>query len=343
MNGYTVGRGDECEELRCTAHPERQADAVCVSCGTSLCRECKRVWNMYHLCPGCFSQTAVARFPPGVVVPSGYTGPPFAGAPSGTAFPPPLFTAHRGGSLPLGELGAVSPREVRWRQKDWNITEVMLSLLLIFVVYNVVGTAVTLAFKRSLLASSLSYILVFCPLVFVCTAWVLRRHGKGLGILVDSPHSWKRILLLGMSGATVSLVLGYGVLFLILLAIYALAGRIPEQLKGQDFAASGPAALVLTIFVVVVLAPVFEETFFRGLLYPTLRNRLGVGYAVLLNGLIFGVLHFQPLYMLSLALVGAVLALLYEKTESIVTPMLAHGLYNALVVLIAVLLKWDLF
>ncbi len=232
---------------------------------------------------------------------------------------------------------------MRWRQKDWNITEVMLSLLIIFVVYNIVGTIVALAFKRSLLASSLSYALVFCPLVLACTAWVLKRHGRGMADLVNSPLSWKRILLYGLSGAPVSLVLGYGVLFLILMIIYALGGRIPEELRDQGFYASGPAGLILTIFVVVILAPVFEETFFRGLLYPTLRNRLGPAYAVLLNGLIFGVLHFQPLYMLSLVLVGVVLALIYEKTESIVAPMLAHGLYNALVMVIALLLRWELF
>jgi len=324
--------------LRCAYHPERNADAVCVGCGLPLCRECKRTSGIYHLCPSCLSRISAL---------------PYAATHLPAPVPPPGFGAHPGPAHPYppapwaaglrpGEPRDLDPRELRWRQKDWNITEVMLALLLLFVVYGAAGAVVALAFGRSLMASSLSYILVFCPLVLACTAWILRRHGKSLGILADSPFPWNKVLLYGLVGAPVSLATSYGVLFLILMVIYALAGRIPEQLRGGELPTSGPAALALTVFVVVVLAPVFEETFFRGLLYPTLRNRLGVWGAVLLNGLIFGVLHFQPLYMLSLSLVGAILAYLYEKTESIVASMLAHGLYNALVVLISLLLRWNL-
>lgn len=320
----------------CAFHQERSAYAICVGCGIPLCGDCVRKIGIFHLCPRCFAQRA-HTFPGGA-----YPPPPFTIQPGWTPTSPPrpYPPAVDARGFPYGER---DPRELRWRQKNWNITEVMLALLVIFVVYSAAGAVVVFAFGRSLLASSLSYVLVFCPLVLVCTAWILRRHGKGLDSLVTSPSSWSRVVLYGAVGAPASLAISYGALFLILLVIYALVGRIPEQLRGQELPSSGPAALALTVIVVVVLAPIFEEVFFRGLLYPTLRNRLGVWAAVLLNGLIFGVLHFQPLYMLSLSLVGAILAYLYEKTESIVAPMLAHGLYNALVVIIALLLGWNLF
>ena len=56
-----------------------------------------------------------------------------------------------------------------------------------------------------------------------------------------------------------------------------------------------------------------------------------------MSAIVFGVLHFEPLSMLSLIMVGAILAFLYERTDSLFAPMLAHALYNGVVILIAIL------
>lgn len=51
------------------------------------------------------------------------------------------------------------------------------------------------------------------------------------------------------------------------------------------------AGVVLTLLLVLVAAPVAEETFFRGLLYPLLRRRLGIGASTLLSTVVFGLMH----------------------------------------------------
>ena len=43
----------------------------------------------------------------------------------------------------------------------------------------------------------------------------------------------------------------------------------------------------------IVVAPVAEELFFRGFFYRALRTRLGVTSAALIDGAVFGALHFQ--------------------------------------------------
>ena len=46
---------------------------------------------------------------------------------------------------------------------------------------------------------------------------------------------------------------------------------------------------------VIVVAPVAEEFFFRGFFYRALRTKLRVWAAALIDGLVFGALHFQGL------------------------------------------------
>ncbi|MDD4775341.1 MAG: type II CAAX endopeptidase family protein [Syntrophomonas sp.] len=85
------------------------------------------------------------------------------------------------------------------------------------------------------------------------------------------------------------------------------------------------AALVLAG---TVLAPVSEELFYRGMIYPVLRQHLGPAWGAVLAGLIFGLAHWDPWRALPLAVGGAVLCYMYEKSGSVLVPMVAHGLWN---------------
>jgi len=82
----------------------------------------------------------------------------------------------------------------------------------------------------------------------------------------------------------------------------------------------------------VIAAPVSEEVCFRGMLFGGLRTRMPRIAAALLSGLIFGALH--ALTGISavppLIFFGFVLALLYEKTGSIVPGILLHMLNNSI-------------
>ncbi len=138
----------------------------------------------------------------------------------------------------------------------------------------------------------------------------------------------------------VALGLSYGAFFLVYLIFYLLAGRGPVSAESEGIQDLSSGYLALVIVVVVVLAPIFEELFFRGLFYPALRRRIGPTWAIILNGAVFGVIHFQPLFMLSLILVGIVLAYLYEKTDSLAAPIIAHSLYNLAVIMVSLLAGW---
>lgn len=114
--------------------------------------------------------------------------------------------------------------------------------------------------------------------------------------------------------------------YLVFFAIYSLLIVQPHQ----DDIAENFGAVPVQVLLIVILAPISEELCFRGMLFAGLRERLPRLVAALITGFIFGGLHgltgltaVPPLIVF-----GFLLALLYERTGSIVPGILLHMLNN---------------
>jgi membrane protease YdiL (CAAX protease family) len=116
------------------------------------------------------------------------------------------------------------------------------------------------------------------------------------------------------------------VLYLAFNIFYSAVITEPHQ---QDIA-KGFGAIPIQILLIVVAAPVSEEICFRGMLFGGLREKLPRIAAALLCGLIFGALHALTgvTAVPPLIVFGFLLALLYERTGSILPGMLLHMLNN---------------
>ena len=96
----------------------------------------------------------------------------------------------------------------------------------------------------------------------------------------------------------------------------------------------------------VVAAPLIEEIIFRGVLYRHLRGLsrswaiwLSIGMSGLVSGLIFAAIHPQGWMGIPvLAAIGFAMALAREWRNSLIAPMVMHGLSNGLVITMAVLI-----
>jgi membrane protease YdiL (CAAX protease family) len=89
----------------------------------------------------------------------------------------------------------------------------------------------------------------------------------------------------------------------------------------------------------VALRPALEELACRGLLYASLRTRLGPWAAALASAGIFALLFvYQPLSFLVLFTSGVASALVYERTRSLWPGIIAHALGNALALAVEPLL-----
>jgi len=86
----------------------------------------------------------------------------------------------------------------------------------------------------------------------------------------------------------------------------------------------------LVVIAVVVLAPLAEEFFFRGVLFHGLTRRFGVMTSALISGVVFSAYHLDPVGFLARAEIGFLLAVLVWKTGSLWPAIAAHAANNAL-------------
>ena len=87
--------------------------------------------------------------------------------------------------------------------------------------------------------------------------------------------------------------------------------------------------VIATLLNSVLFAPFFEELVFRGVFYGTLRTRLSVWPALILSSILFTVWHGYNLEgSVSIFLSGLLFAYLYERSRSLIPPMLLHGFIN---------------
>ena len=82
------------------------------------------------------------------------------------------------------------------------------------------------------------------------------------------------------------------------------------------------------LLLVAVLAPLVEETVFRGVLYQWLRKRLPVWAAAGLSAAIFAAAHAIPAIFPWLFVTGFALALVFEYSGTLYCSMLLHAIIN---------------
>jgi membrane protease YdiL (CAAX protease family) len=95
-------------------------------------------------------------------------------------------------------------------------------------------------------------------------------------------------------------------------------------------------AIIWLMVIGVVLAPLSEEMFYRGMIYPVFRRYLSPLWAMAVSGTIFGLAHFDLWRSIPLAIGGIGLCYIYEKTGSILVTTVAHGVWNLIMTLMVI-------
>ncbi|MDR1906993.1 MAG: CPBP family intramembrane metalloprotease [Puniceicoccales bacterium] len=91
------------------------------------------------------------------------------------------------------------------------------------------------------------------------------------------------------------------------------------------------------ILLVVILAPIAEEIFFRYFLYRSWKAYMSPRRAMLGVAFIFALLHFNLAAFVPLFVMGIFLTLLYERCGNLVPCVLVHGVFNYVSILLVVL------
>lgn len=167
---------------------------------------------------------------------------------------------------------------------------------------------------------------------FLCLLWyVLRKAGQGLGAVGLRFRSLRRDMLFGVWTYLQVLPLIAASVLVVAFVLTRLGVSLQRSMVHEMAAESARHAASALAFAAMasVVAPVLEETLFRGLLYTSLRGWLGFWPAAVVSAACFAMMHVGA-SRLPTAILGLALAWTYERSGSLVPAIAAHALHNAL-------------
>ena len=244
----------------------------------------------------------------------------------------PVFDAPPGdGPQPNIPLPVRSPRDEDPPWSGWDVLAIAFLTLLSIFVFLFVGafSAKRLFFPHlsfaevglkplvTVAAQGVAYLVVLAFMI------ALVERGRGQPFWQAIRWNWPRNWLAYLFG---------GCLLSIGLQGLAHFLPMPKELPIDRFFQNAREAWALSLFG-VTLAPLLEEIFFRGFLYPVLVRRLGMASAVILTAAGFGLIHAPQLGrawapVLIVFLVGVVLTITRAVTKSVAASLLVHIAYN---------------
>lgn len=290
----------------CAFHAGARAIARCGRCGAFICSACQRIVGDKRYCAYCYQE---------------------------------LVNERRRGEAAGGKAGVsrTAPR-VPW--KLWpGLAFLPLPFLLSWLMTYMMrqGEEVSIG-AAQLLISLLLYSSTLAFTFLAASRYgnarkLLGMHGEnlpgslGLGVISGSLAFW-----IGTAGSLISA------------GLLERVSWVEEWLRGffdVNVKSITGADLLVAGLVIVVAAPVCEEIFFRGFLYPAMRRRMGVWAASLLNGFLFSAVHFSLFGLLGRTLVGTLFCLQYEYTGNLWSPVVAHGVNNFVAFFLPLAAMWS--
>lgn len=220
---------------------------------------------------------------------------------------------------------------VELRAPRWGLADVAIAILLtVFVPILVLGTLLSLGVPRDGTAILLGSAAL--PWVgFGLWPWLTTKL-QGNGARIDLGFAFRRSdLWWGLGGGLACIVLG------------SIAAAIVQYFFGEFDSAAGKLvtdadvprwAIVLFALGALVGAPLFEELCFRGLAFAATarwafaRGLPAVPWATIASAVLFALVHFEPVRIPVLLVIGLVLSWLRARTGRVGASVVAHAANN---------------
>jgi membrane protease YdiL (CAAX protease family) len=168
-------------------------------------------------------------------------------------------------------------------------------------------------------------------LITVGLVWrFLRDHQvgwlDGFGFGRDLPKA----IGLGALAVGIFLPVGWGLMNISVIVMQKFGIEPSLQLAMQALKnSSSPMELIAMGIATIILAPIAEETLFRGVLYPVIKQHGFPRAALWGTSLVFALIHRNVATFVPLLLLALLLVWLYEKTDNLLAPIAAHATFNA--------------
>jgi membrane protease YdiL (CAAX protease family) len=244
-------------------------------------------------------------------------------------------------SLPAESLTEALPAQPQ-REPFWSYIDLVLVLGLIFF-----GIAAITVITGLIVGADANLRSDLSPLVLPTTVAAYAVIYLALKLVLGSRYGQPVFRSLGWRRSSFNLVVaaGGGALLGLSLSLLGTALNTPKVKSPFENLGATPFSFALLALTAIVLAPVFEELFFRGFLQPLLSRTLGAVAGILITAALFGGLHAPEYswawqYAFCVSLAGIVFGYLRYRTNSIIPCTIMHGCFNALSVAALAVEKW---
>lgn len=237
---------------------------------------------------------------------------------------------------------------IRGTTKYRPVAFALVSLLIIFFLYQVVGGGITLYLFGSVQSSSattsirLATMLAEILLILVPTFFLTKLQAKDWkSFLRLRKADWYNIGLAIVGVITLQQLLEIYLYLQDLIPLPHQIRQIVDQLQRAIeetyrvlVTAQSPREFLFVVLVVAVTPAICEEILFRGLVQGNFEMPMSKTKAIIWTGIIFGAYHLDPFTFVALCALGIYLSYLVSVSGSILVPMAAHFTNNFISTLI---------
>lgn len=183
-------------------------------------------------------------------------------------------------------------------------------------------------------AITASMVLYFCIVAVIC-GFLVGRERNPVALFGLKWPGWPRGILFALG----ALLAAYPVIVLSMFVTRAIGitGDSQDAVLYLQSATNLQDRLPM-IAMAVIVAPIAEETIFRGYLHGVIRKYGGRWGAIGVNSLLFAAIHGHAPSLGGLFVLAVALSLVYERTGSLWAPILMHATFNTITVVAA--LAW---
>lgn len=187
-----------------------------------------------------------------------------------------------------------------------------------------------ISFKYTVLLSFYDYLVLIVILFFLYKKDIIKY-------IENFKKNKTKIIDKGFSYWTIGIIIMMISNFLIMK--YVPMAHASNEIQVQEMIKAMPIICFITVG---IFGPIIEEFVFRKTLYDLFKNK---DIFVITSGIIFGFMHvifsytsgWDFLFVIPYGALGICLAMMYKKTDNLLTPMMMHIIHNVILVLISII------
>ena len=188
-------------------------------------------------------------------------------------------------------------------------------------------------------AFSINPLFAFATYLIIPTVLVgfYKRNNHRIKMRLNSPFrevqlNWKLTLF------SLLFMFACSILYGILIQILQIPWLMPPSPNDQIYFLGDGFRLLFNILIVGLWAPFNEELLFRNFLIPIISSKYGSFIAVTISSALFSLMHIELSLLIPVFLLGVCLSWLFKKTQSVWPCIIAHSIWNMIVIVVGFLI-----